>query len=453
MVRDKIDGFSKWTDDELIELLKRFTTDKDFADEWSRKSKARGRKLLNPNKTKRIFNQALEDSIDLFNSTKYPFEMEGEIHSPPTPPIIPYKYDFTLICWELKSKEKNPNWGYPCRGYPSADKLVPALKKLGANFQLIEFCDYANVNVAQELDKKDIFKNLGPIIQSDKVLIEWDGITTKRDYQNIFNWNKKIFIIPHHEGRISGFRSSKETEREFRKFLTEKSTKIIFELQTLRNLWAEFECDKFELFYPPTRFGRRYKKKKARKILGIKTPYVIMAWGQYTGKRYEEILNWIADWQDTSLLFCGSGDIVGKKRMVKIAEELEVSNKVFFSEHGISDSDADLWFSASDLCTCPRAYFGTATSIYVIGQGKVCIVPASSPRPTKDAEFWNGYQELEQISSIVTSNNLRRTTRELLVYPKRRRVLELKAFKYIKNNSFKNYAQKLMKLMNLKIKE
>jgi len=450
MVRDKIDGFSKWTYKELIELLRRFITDKEFADEWSLKSKARGRDILDPNKTRKVFNQALKDSIYLFNSTKYPFEMEGKDYIKlvsPTP-IIPYKYDFTLICWELEPKIKNPNWGYPCRGYPSADKLVPAFKKLGANFQVIEFCDYADVNLTKEADKKDIFKNLEPVIQSNNVLIEWDGITSKRDYKNIFNWNREIYIIPHHEGRISGAVSSRETEREFRRFLTEKSTKIIFELQTLRNLWAEFECDKFELLYPPTRIGRKYDKMKARKVLGIKTPYVIIAWGQYTGKKYEEMLYWIADWQDTSLLFCGSGDIVGKKLISGLAKDMKITDKVFFSEHGISDKDSDLWFSASDLSTCPRNYFGTATSIYVIGQGKVCVVSANPPE-TRGRKFWNGYQELERISGIVTSDNIRRTTRELLVNEERRKVLELKSLKYAEENSFENYARRIMRLMGL----
>lgn len=355
--------------------------------------------------------------------------------------------DFTLICWEMKCKEQNLNWGYPCRGYPSADKLVPAFKKIGANIQVLEFCDYANVNLTTKEDKKDIFKNLTPLIESDNVLIEWDGITSKRDYQSIFNWNKKIYIIPHHEGRISGYNSTQKQEREFRRFLTEKSTKIIFELQTLRNLWKEFECDKYELFYPPTRTGDKFDKMKARTALGIKTQYAIIAWGQYTGKNYEEMLYWIADWQDTSLLFCGSGSPAAKKVIKVLADELKIGDKVFFSEHGISDSDSDIWFSASDLCTCPRTFFGTSTPIYVIGQGKVCILPATPPDKRTDKEYWDGYKELEQISGIVTSDNLKKTTRELLVDKERREILELKSVKYAEENSFENYAKKIMRLI------
>lgn len=358
--------------------------------------------------------------------------------------------DFTFICWELKCREKNPNWGYPCRGYPMASSLVPAFRKIGADIQVIEFCNYGNVHLTPEADKKDIFKNLGPIIQSDNVVIEWDGITSKRDYQNIFKWDKKIYVIPHHEGRISGYRSSDAYERKFRKFLTEKSTKIIFELQILRNLWKEFECNKFELFYPPTRTGRKYNKMKARKKLGIKTRYAIIAWGQYTGKHYEDILYWIADWQDTSLLFCGSGHRAAKKVMSDFAKELKISDKVFFSKHGISDEDSDLWFSASDLCACPRTFWGMATPVYVIGQGKVCVLPASPPDKITDKKYWHGYQELEQISGLVTSNNLRRTTRELLVNEERRKILEQKSLKYAKENSFEKYAEKIMKLIEEK---
>lgn len=215
------------------------------------------------------------------------------------------KYDLTFICYEMKCTEKNVNWGYPCRGYPSADKLVPAFERIGAKIQVIEFKNYANVNLTPDSDKKDIFKDLGPLIQSDNVVIEWDGITSKRDYKAMFDWGKNILIIPHHEGRISGYGSTDEVEREFRKYLTERSVKIIFELQTLRDLWKEFECNKFELFYPPTRTGIKYDKIESRKKLGIKTRYAIICWGQYTGKNYEDILYWLADWQDTSILFCG----------------------------------------------------------------------------------------------------------------------------------------------------
>ena len=135
------------------------------------------------------------------------------------------------------------------------------------------------------------------------------------------------------------------------------------------------------------------------------------------------MLYWLADWQDTSLLFCGSGFPDAKRGILNLAKRLGISDKIFFSKHGISDEDSDLWFSASDVCTCPRRYFGTATSISIIGQGKVCIVPTNPPTTlhARDKNFWEGYQELEQISGVVTSDNLRATTRELLVNEEKRK--------------------------------
>jgi glycosyltransferase involved in cell wall biosynthesis len=280
-------------------------------------------------------------------------------------------------------------------------------------------------------------------IRSDHVLLEWDGITAKRDYQSIFDWNKKLYIIPHHEGRVAGYYATPEDERIIRAKITKYSTKVIFELQTLRNLWKEFECDKFVLIYPPTRTGIKTKKEKARKILGIKTKYVIIAWGEYTsGKHYGDILLWIKEWGDTSLLFCGSGEHIEKKSLQDKVIELGLQDRVFFSEHGISDEDADLWFSASDLCSCPRTYFGTATPIYVIGQGKVIVLPKN----TTWFEY-GGYEELEKISGVVVSEDIKKTTRDLLLDGKKRMNLEMKSIQYAKNNSFEKYARKIMKVM------
>lgn len=358
--------------------------------------------------------------------------------------------DLTFICWELECREKNLDWGYPCRGYPSADKLIPAFKAIGVNVQTIEFNQYASVKLEPDMDKPFPYRILGSSIKSENVVLEWDGITSRRDYQSIFDWKKKLYVIPHHEGRIAGYNATPEEERALRAKITHESTKVIFELQTLRDLWRDFECDKFELFYPPTRTGMKFAKKDAKNTLGIKTEHSIIAWGEYTsGKRYGDMLPWIQEWKDTSLLFCGSGERTEKAKLKKKAEELQISDRVFFSDHAISDEESDLWFSASDLCTCPRTFFGTATPIYILGQGKICILPAEAPVTSVgcDKGFWKGYDELEKISGVVTSNDLKRTTRKLLDDEGKRNQLEAKSIKYAEDNSFENYAKKLMKLI------
>lgn len=348
--------------------------------------------------------------------------------------------DFTFIFWELRRRSPLGIYGgYPCIGYPQADKLVPAFRKVGANIQIFEFCDYANMGLTEKQDQKEPFKRIGPKIKSNKVLIEWDGITSRRDYQNIFKWNKEIYVIPHDGKKIGGGSQSPEGEKRVRKEVTKNCTKIIFQLQYERNLWKKLECNKFVTVYPPTRIGRQFDKIESRKFLGIRTKYAIIAWGNYWGKNYEDIIPWIAEWKDTSLLFVGSGYFKG---MMEIAKKYNISKNIFSSIPGISDVDADLWFSASDLCAYPRLVEGTSTPTHVIGQGK-CFV--TRPFPMN--------MELEKLSGVVTSTNIKKITRELLLNEKRRKVLEAKSIKYAQENSYEKYAIKIGKLMGLSYSE
>ena len=341
--------------------------------------------------------------------------------------------DFTFIFWELKRRKPlSIHGGYPCIGYPQADKLVPAFEKVGANLQPIEFCDYASLDLGlkPEQDRKEPFKTIGEKIQSDKVLIEWDGITSHRDYKNIFKWNKEIYVIPHHAGIVGGSCSISE-EKRIRKEITNNSTKVIFQLEWERAFWEDLECDKFITINPPTRTGKQFDKMESRKILGITTKYAIICWGNYEGKQYEALIPWIEEWKDTSLLFVGSGN------EEKIIQRYNISKNIFFSPHGISDVDADLWFSASDLCSYPRdTTEGTSTPTHVVGQGK-CIVTYNFP----------SYIELEKLSGVVTTTDLKRTTRELLLDEDKRKLLESKSFEYARNNSYEDYAIKVGKLM------
>ena len=74
MIRDKIDGFTKWTEKELIEILFKFTEDYSFAKKWGLNSKERGKEMLSVKKTRDVFNWAFNNTIKLFNSTKEPFK-------------------------------------------------------------------------------------------------------------------------------------------------------------------------------------------------------------------------------------------------------------------------------------------------------------------------------------------------------------------------------------------
>ena len=102
-IRDKVDGFTKWSDNELIELLHKFTEkDNSFATEWSLKSKERGKEILSVAKTRECFNKAFEDAIKLFNSSKNPFELNlvtKPITTPiPKPVVKPIIQKFCPVC-------------------------------------------------------------------------------------------------------------------------------------------------------------------------------------------------------------------------------------------------------------------------------------------------------------------------------------------------------------------
>lgn len=78
MIRDKIDGYTNWTDKQLIELLTKFTTNRNFANKWSINSKRRGKEILNPKTTNKIWNEAFHDSVKLFKNSTDPFKLEDK---------------------------------------------------------------------------------------------------------------------------------------------------------------------------------------------------------------------------------------------------------------------------------------------------------------------------------------------------------------------------------------
>jgi len=67
IIRDKVDGFIKWTEEELIELLHKFLEDDSFANKWSLKSKERGKEVLSAERTRTVFNRAFQNAIELFH--------------------------------------------------------------------------------------------------------------------------------------------------------------------------------------------------------------------------------------------------------------------------------------------------------------------------------------------------------------------------------------------------
>jgi hypothetical protein len=78
VVRNKIDGFSRWeSKEELADLLEKFLNDYNFAKEWGARSKERGNELNSNKITKEIWNKAFADAINTFNKhSDNPFEFK-----------------------------------------------------------------------------------------------------------------------------------------------------------------------------------------------------------------------------------------------------------------------------------------------------------------------------------------------------------------------------------------
>ena len=74
MLRDSVDAFLRWNFEELVDILHKFTEDYSFAAKWAERSRRRGKVILSVEDTRSCFNKAFVDAIELFNSTKNPFE-------------------------------------------------------------------------------------------------------------------------------------------------------------------------------------------------------------------------------------------------------------------------------------------------------------------------------------------------------------------------------------------
>jgi len=301
-----------------------------------------------------------------------------------------------------------------CFGYPQALYLIPAFNELGIDLQTFEFKKYKS------------HKKILSEIEDNDVLMEWDHVNWISDHMEMFNSNKRIITIPHNE-----LCDDKQKET-----IAKNSDIVILSLDITTDFWNRIfptEKAKFVRLYPPTRTGITYPKEEAKEKLGINTKYAIMCWGFYQNKRYDEALAWIQEWKDTSILFCGTGS---PTRYLMLGSNFVISDKIKVSEQNIKTEDSDIWFSAADLMIYTLPTLTTATIAYGLGQGK-CIV-------TQEVQ---GFQELENISGIVRTTNMKDTVRELLENEDKRKIYEKKSDEYRKNHSFKEYAKSIMEII------
>jgi glycosyltransferase involved in cell wall biosynthesis len=65
VIRNRIDGFSKWDDGELIKIVRELLLDKNKAMEWGEKAKLRAEEFFSLEKEREVFTKAFEDAIKM----------------------------------------------------------------------------------------------------------------------------------------------------------------------------------------------------------------------------------------------------------------------------------------------------------------------------------------------------------------------------------------------------
>jgi glycosyltransferase involved in cell wall biosynthesis len=348
-----------------------------------------------------------------------------------SPILLPPQFAFIFYSYNVD--------GRPI-GYPFPHLIVPAFQQIGARVQLLEFADYCAFNVfpieCGKPGKKthEPCKYVNSEITTSDVVLEWDGVHGRVDWYNLFNKGKNYYIIPHNEYL---------EELQWKKVQIDNGIKVILGMDVYKKEWEKLfpnQISKMVLMRPPTRSGKILHKEECRQKLEIDTKYSIICWGYWSNKSYESAIPWLAEWGDTTLLFCGSGDNESKFR--SIAENYKVLDKIKFSASRISDEDSDIWFSASDIAIYPyhTEHGWTATVVDVIGHSKACVTP-----------MFPVFQELSTISGVYPSVDMKTTTRELLLDEKKRNECENKSSQYANENSFNEYARKLVDLIQPQI--
>jgi len=343
-------------------------------------------------------------------------------------------FDFTLIRWT--GTNLDPRFDY---FFPEKEKFLPALFSLGIRAKVLD---------TRKWNKdENPFEKIVREIKTKKILLTLSEWVARKDIENLLKFVKKekkelYVLVQAEENKKVNDVLGKVGLYSKKIFVTLENYKKKFKKE-----YPQFSEKIIVLPYPVCR-GRIYSKQEARTILGIKTPYVLICWGcPRKVKQFDKVLDWVKDWEDTTLLFAGTLEVRSRHRdyynfLKKYVKEEGLEERVFFAEPLITHEDVDIWFSAADLKVYPHKSYACASVTYAIGHGK-CVVTNSHPN----------FLELSKETGIVPTEDYKTTIRKLLENPKEREKQERKSFEYSRKWNWFEWTKKLVKELNISIKK
>lgn len=290
---------------------------------------------------------------------------------------------------------------YALQGYPPPRYIIPALEAIGYKVDFININDLRKSNVSPlSLTQKETSSDLRMGLKacnSNKLIVSYWDYIFKRDLKTLFSdpSKKMIFCINWQE-------EPKTIDEKIA--IMSKSSYVTCSLEHYRNQWfkdvpseiTQKYQDQMKVTRFPCTLGATLDKELCRKQLGITTSKSVLLWGYYgAGKGANDVLEWCQSMFETSVLFAGTpaSPSAGDYLLAK-AVELNMKERVFFSRPLISDSEADLWFSAADVVLVPYWYkIGESSLSYALGHGKACI--------TSDLYCFEEYEK--KYNAIITS--------------------------------------------------
>lgn len=304
------------------------------------------------------------------------------------------------------------------QGFPPPRNFIPGLEAAGLDIDLINLHDIAQTQKGNEI-KKGL-----ELARSNKIILSYWDYIYHRDLKSIFSDDKKKIIF-----QINWNEEPKTSEDKT--MILRKSKYVTFSQEYFRNQWlnelgdvGKRYSDKMQIWRFPCTRGAILDKKACRERIGQETDYSTIVWGYYgAGKGHDKLLEWILPLSGTTLLFCGTpaSPEAGEYLRMK-AFQMGIDSRVLFSKPLISDTEADVWFSAADIGVV--TYFtkiGESSLAYQLGHNK-CVI-------TSDLKCFPEYEQ--KFNAIITSNeDFPRKMTFYLTHPFERQAQEDKAKAY-----------------------
>jgi len=259
------------------------------------------------------------------------------------------------------------------QGFPPPKNFIPGLEAAGLDVDFVNLYE-----VAQKYKGNEIRKGL-ELARSDKIILSYWDYIYHRDLDAIFSDKKKKIIF-----QVNWNEEPKTIDQKIQ--ILRNSKYVTLSQDYFRNQWIQElgqggkkYHDKMKVWRFPCTRGAILNKEACRERIGQSSRFSVIVWGYYgSGKGHVKLLNWILPLSGTSLLFCGTpaSPEAGEELRMK-AFRMGIDSRVFFSKPLISDTEADIWFSAADIGVV--TYFkkiGESSLAYMIGHEK-CVITSN----------------------------------------------------------------------------